>query len=160
MKCENFLETMETGTLWSRVLARRHAKRCLKCAQTWRQFLEIKQHLKTAEPLSSSQRRLWSQAAEVDATIPTLSIIRVALPAVAAVIVLSIGSLVWLLNQKEAPQVQQVMIKDAVLRQHEEIKAGLIALSEKLETLSSHAALLDERQQVRKLRDADTYDSF
>jgi hypothetical protein len=160
MKCENFLETMETGTLWSRVLARRHAKRCLTCAETWRQFLEIKQHLKTAESLSSSQRHLWSQAAEVSSTVLGPSIIRVALPAAAAVIVLSIGSLVWLLNQKEAQQVQKVMIKDVVLRQHKEIKAGLIALSEELETLSRHAALLDERQQVRKLRDADTYDSF
>ncbi|MHC4462916.1 MAG: hypothetical protein ACYS6W_03655 [Planctomycetota bacterium] len=160
MKCENFLEAMETGTLWRRVLARRHAKRCLTCAETWRQFLEIRQHLKTAEPLSSSQRRLWSQAAEVDATVTRLSIIRVALPAAAAVIVLSIGSLVWLLNQKEAPQVQQVMIKDVVLRQHKQIRAGLIALSEDLETLARHAALLDERQQVRKLRDADTYDLF
>jgi hypothetical protein len=160
MKCENFLEAMETGTLWRRVLARRHAKRCLTCAQKWRQFLEIKQNLKTAEPLSNSQRRLWSQAAEAGTTVPTFSIIRVALPAAAAVILLFIGSFVWLLNQDQAPQVQQVAIKEVVLAQHEQIKAGLITLSEKLEMLSRHAALLDERREVRRLRVGDTYELF
>jgi hypothetical protein len=160
MKCENFLEAMETGTLWRRVLARRHAKRCLTCAETWRKFLEIRQNIETAEPLSNSQRRLWSQAAEVGTTVRTFSIIRVAFPAAAAVIVLFIGSLVWLLNQNQDPQVQQFMIKEVVLRQNEQIKAGLITLSEKLETLSRHAALLDERREVRRLRDGGTYELF
>ena len=151
---------METGTLWRRVLARRHAKRCLTCAETWQRFLEIRKKLKTAEPLSNSQRRLWSHAAEVGTTVPTFSIIRVALPAAAAVIMLFIGSFVWLLNQKDAPQVQQVAIKEVVLTQHEQIKAGLITLSEKLEMLSHQAALLDERREVRRLRDGGTYELF
>ena len=155
MKCKSFLEAIETGTLWRRMLARRHAKRCLNCSETWRQFIVIRQHLKMAEPLSNSQRHLWSKAAEGSSVVSGPSIIRVALSAAAA-IVLFVGSLAWLLNHKEGPQVEQLMIREVILRQDDKIKAGLIALSEDLEILSRQASLLDEREQVRKLRDGDT----
>jgi hypothetical protein len=63
MRCEEVLARSETGHLFDRWRARRHATRCAACAAALRAFEETKRLWAVTEPLSSKHQTVWKAAA-------------------------------------------------------------------------------------------------
>ncbi len=63
MKCEEVLARSETGHLFDRWRAHRHAAGCAACAAALRAFEETKRLWAATEPLSSKHQAVWKTAA-------------------------------------------------------------------------------------------------
>src|SRR5262249_15629171 len=99
MNCEDLLPDLETGGLWRRMRARRHAARCPRCAVVYAKFLAAKVNLATPEPLPNYARELWKRAA-VDAPARFERQVRWApsvacLAAAACLLIVFVGPAVW-----------------------------------------------------------------
>jgi len=104
MKCEDFLPDLETGSLWRKMRARRHAARCPRCASVYAAFQTVKIRLATPEPLSRSARKIWNKAA-IDAPVQFQRPVRWApavacLAAAACLFIVFIGPAVWGPNEE------------------------------------------------------------
>jgi hypothetical protein len=166
MKCEDLWLWAETGNVLRRLSARRHAARCPRCRESLAKLNAIKHELATSEPPSLEQRRLWERCTASPVAFPAgrkhRALVAQGFALVAAV---AVAVAVWSLatwHGAEPPRVPRggptlVERKTAPdgsresLRRIDEMKSGLLAMSDELEELSRSASLLDERRQVDDL---------
>jgi hypothetical protein len=99
MKCDDFLPDLETGGLWRRMRARRHAAACPRCAAVYTAFRAAKNRLVTPEPLPRYAREIWKRAA-IDAPVRFDRQVRWApavacLAATACLLIVFVGPAVW-----------------------------------------------------------------
>jgi hypothetical protein len=73
MNCDEFLPAIETGRVFARFKAQRHASRCPRCAAAYARLNEVKRQWSTAAPLSPCERHLWASAAAATETEPAAS---------------------------------------------------------------------------------------
>jgi hypothetical protein len=66
MKCDDFLPSLETGSIWQRARALWHARGCHRCAGARENLRRLQQELSRNESISPYQRRLWEQALPED----------------------------------------------------------------------------------------------
>ncbi len=59
MKCNQIFAYLESNNPIKKMIARRHAIRCLECQKACSTFSNIKQVLSDTEPLTSKQHELW-----------------------------------------------------------------------------------------------------
>jgi anti-sigma factor RsiW len=166
MKCERAMELIATGNILGRLRARRHAARCSNCAAEAARLRRIADVLAAIEPLTPSQRALWSSASIEPRPSAARSFTRgqVRLALAAAVLVAGIGlSFVafWPapVNHTGQPTAPAVLItrksgplaSPAITKELESIASDLKNLSRELAQLSRQAALLDERRDAEAL---------
>jgi hypothetical protein len=99
MNCEEFLPALETGGLWRRMRARRHAAGCPRCAAVYAAFRAAKIRLATPEPLPRYAREIWNRAA-IDAPVRFDRRVRwtpavACLAAAACLLIVFVGPAVW-----------------------------------------------------------------
>jgi hypothetical protein len=168
MKCEHFVLNHETGSAFTRLRARLHARRCPKCAQAQRRLADLGRMLATPADLTPYHRRIWERAAADTAaefapvrtwlTPPRLALaggLAVA-AAVVVAIVLSVGG-------KQMPDGERIVknpnpptgIKTRLLKESAtelaELEAGLNQMETSLNQLAKEAELLEPRRAISEL---------
>lgn len=66
MKCEEFIEAIERGSVVRRTAARWHATRCARCAAVRRRWIAIKQDWAAGDAPDAVHREVWEQAATTE----------------------------------------------------------------------------------------------
>jgi hypothetical protein len=99
MNCDDLLPDLETGGLWRRMRARRHAAGCPRCAAVYAAFRAAKIRLATPEPLPRYAREIWNRAA-IEAPLRFDRQVRCApavacLAAAACLLIVFVGPAVW-----------------------------------------------------------------
>jgi hypothetical protein len=160
MKCEECLSALETGNVWERRRARRHAAGCPSCAHAAATLDGWKSTLAAHDSLPSAHRQRWlsSAGAEVGSRRRHRTAAYLAIGTAAAA---AVGLAIWLLRgptdrppaERQSRVVAASQSVPLELRTDPAIAPGLKQLAEQLEELSREAALLDERRQVGDLMD-------
>jgi hypothetical protein len=165
MKCEEFLPAMERGSFMSRIVARRHAARCERCAAVRVRWLEARRQWANPTAATAAQRALWAQVATTErqaARAIAWPARRWAVAAVAGLLVLlGVGVGVWrgLHGEADVARVPDpviadtgpapMQISDPVI--FEALERGLDQLAMELDELAQEAALMDARQSADQL---------
>jgi hypothetical protein len=161
MKCEECLAALESGNVWRRRAARRHAAGCAACAEAIAALGRLKGEMATVEPLSAAQRQRWlSVAVGAPAAVRRRhTAAYAALGGAAVAAILAIG--VWLMRDADGTSdarsggskrlVATSNTAPLVIRRDPAVRQGLVELSAELDRLARAAALIDERRQVRDL---------
>jgi hypothetical protein len=164
MKCERAMELLATGNALGRLMARKHAARCVGCGAEAARLARLAAALAAVEPLTPMQRALWTSAT----TEPRPMAVRsfwfkhVRLAVTAAALVAAAGlAFVSLRPSPVNPAIKRTgsprviaetpghQAPPELKRELDSLSSDLHALSHELAQLSRRAALLDER------RDAD-----
>jgi hypothetical protein len=166
MNCDDFLPELETGGLVRRMLARRHAARCPRCAAVGAAFGAAKQRLVTPEPLSPLARQLWERAANEATWRPSGGRRWIAAAATGLGVAASIGVLLWIVDltawsrsvapqpapalTRPIPQPRNATTVDEIDPAEEmaRLTAAVDRLERDLQTLRLKAERLDARQQI------------
>ena len=160
MKCEDFLPDLETGSLWRRIRARRHAAHCPRCASVYAAFRAVKIRLATPEPLSRSAHEIWNQAA-IDAPVQFQRPVRWApavagLAAAACLLIVFIGPAVWGPTgkiggggtQDTVTTSRTTVIEVDLLGEFSELADAAVRLDDELESLQTLAQRRDAQRDV------------
>jgi hypothetical protein len=166
MRCDRAVNLLATGGVLGRWLARRHAARCTSCAAEAARLRRIARELSAVEPLSAAQRALWASMSTEPRPMVARPIryrpVLLAGAAAAAVLIFSIGVTIvarrlpptpapdpWVAQHPDVPQ----QASPAAIREFDDLKAKLQALSQDLVQLRRRAELLDERKDAEALSD-------
>jgi hypothetical protein len=160
MKCEDFLPDLETGSLWRKMRARRHAARCPRCASVYAAFRAVKIRLATPEPLSRSAREIWIRAAvntpvQVERQVswaPAMA----CLAAAACLLIVFIGPAVWRPNEDiGGGRTQDIVTTSGTtvievnpIGEFSELADAAVRLDDELESLQKLAQHRDVQREV------------
>lgn len=160
VRCENILAGLATGGPFRQWRAQRHAAHCHRCAAALDDLQRIAAELAEVSPLTAAERRLWTMAA-VDESAEESSRTRWLRPAVAGALAAGIAVAVglWWISRPADSRPNRPLITQSVpvpvgpgpLRDMEDLRGGLVALTQELDDLQRRADLLDARRDVDAL---------
>jgi hypothetical protein len=160
MKCDQAVTQLTTGSALGRWRARRHAARCPACAAEFVRLRRITGELAAAQPLSAAQRALWTSASTEPRPVASYPLWRrpALLAATAASVLLGIvvarllPPSITVVNHPVVPApgvMPQATLNE--VRELDDLKSNLQALSRELVQLRRRAELLDERRDTEAL---------
>jgi hypothetical protein len=166
MKCERAIEMLATGGAVGRLMARRHAIRCPRCAAEAARLARFADALADFEPLTPAQRALWTAAGSEprpgEARPPWSRRVRLAATAAILLFAALIAFVALRLPLVKLPSdaLTSPTVKTEkpwrqaspeLIRELDGLTSDFLSLSQELAQLSRRAKLLDERRDAAAL---------
>jgi hypothetical protein len=163
MNCDDFLFALETGGIWGRWAARRHAARCAVCQRAWAKWQLLKAELAAAPPLTGQQRERWQRIAQSGQVQPGPHYARRGFMLVVAASVLLV-LFFWSVRNRHGPPGEPPsklsastpirvlpITPESIAQEVAPLEQALPHMEMELAALSKRAALIDLKRQTEEL---------